>query len=641
MLGISAHRLLPLSFALIAALVANGALHAPRAVANPTAIYVINDHVGAALTGESVSAFDANLTTGSGRTTINNAVPFATIELASGSQIPNTAAAASVAGSTYILPKTDGSVSATTLNGKGLVCTPLCDAATPQTPDATDSYALWKVTDAGTHSASDLFTVTAVQDSVAVDSKANTVVGQAHDMAVSILSNQTTVQAGATTCTPTQATSPTTARALVFYTDINGNKLVGYMPTLTTSSSSALAIGSTGTFPQVSSGALVSMVNGDSNVGAEDAVCGNTASTTSATVTTTSTAGEIAGVSGSVTRTTQITVTGVPASVALTAVPTSVPCDGAHTSTVTAKVTDSAANNVVDGTPVSFNVVSQGTANPINTTTAGGLVSSIITPLSASAGGVSVQVTAGSAHASIFVSCIASSAATMVLTTTPTMIVCNGAGTSTVSADVRDAQGIHVADGTPVSFNVYAGGISSPIQTTTSGGHASSVVTPFSGIVGGVTVIVQSGSVLNSIGVLCDPSFDSDGDGCPDVREVGPDWHTGGERSPTDPWDFFDVPTPALLPSLTTGIRTKTVTLGDVIAVLAYIGTSSANPSSANANGATYGSDLNHNGMQDGAEYDRSAGSLSNQPWRSGAPNGSVSLADALVALEQVGTNCG
>ncbi len=220
------------------------------------------------------------------------------------------------------------------------------------------------------------------------------------------------------------------------------------------------------------------------------------------------------------------------------------------------------------------------------------------------------------------------------------MIVCNGAGASTVSATVRDAAGANVADGTAVSLNVYAGGISTPIQTTTTNGHASSTVTPFSGIVGGVTVIVQSGSVQNSVGVLCDPSFDTDGDGCPDVREVGADWRTGGERSPTDPWDFFDVPTPPLLPSMATGLRTKAVTLGDAIAVLSYVGTTSSNPTLANGSGAVYGSDLNHNGIQDGAEYDRTPSSVSGQPWRSGPPSGAVTIADAIVDLQQVGANC-
>ena len=136
------------------------------------------------------------------------------------------------------------------------------------------------------------------------------------------------------------------------------------------------------------------------------------------------------------------------------------------------------------------------------------------------------------------------------------------------------------------------------------------------------------------------PGQDADGDGCPDLRELGADWHTGGQRDPNNVWDFFDVPVPVLLPGNTTGTRNKAISISDVIAILSYVGTSSANASQPNGNGATYGSDLNANGVTDGAEYDRTAGGFAGQSWRSGAPNGAVSIADAIVDLNQVGTNC-
>ncbi|MDE3095983.1 MAG: hypothetical protein KGK07_08280, partial [Chloroflexota bacterium] len=100
-----------------------------------------------------------------------------------------------------------------------------------------------------------------------------------------------------------------------------------------------------------------------------------------------------------------VTVTGAPATIALTASPAAIPCDGKSTSTVTAKVTDSAGNNVVDGTSVTFSVVALGTANPINTTTTGGSASSVITPLSGNTAGTVVTVTSGSAAASILIVC--------------------------------------------------------------------------------------------------------------------------------------------------------------------------------------------------------------------------------------------
>ncbi len=130
----------------------------------------------------------------------------------------------------------------------------------------------------------------------------------------------------------------------------------------------------------------------------------------------------------------------------------------------------------------------------------------------------------------------------------------------------------------------------------------------------------------------CNP--DSDGDGCKDGAEAGLDHLVGGQRDPSDPWDVFDVPVPALLPGAAAGARNKFITLADVLADLAYVGTSAAHPVTR------YGSDLNGNGIPDGQEYDRAPSATPGQPWRSGPPNGFVTLGDVLVVLAQVGTNC-
>ena len=147
---------------------------------------------------------------------------------------------------------------------------------------------------------------------------------------------------------------------------------------------------------------------------------------------------------------------------------------------------------------------------------------------------------------------------------------------------------------------------------------------------------VPEGTTLG--GDACD--FDNDNDGCTNTKEGGADWHTGGQRDGTSPWDFADMPVPALLPTATTGVRNRFVTLADVLADLTYVGTSAGNPNTANANGAKYGSDINGNGVIDGKEYDRTPSSNPAELWRSGAPNGFVTLADVLVVLAQVGTNC-
>ena len=149
------------------------------------------------------------------------------------------------------------------------------------------------------------------------------------------------------------------------------------------------------------------------------------------------------------------------------------------------------------------------------------------------------------------------------------------------------------------------------------------------------------GDTLTNIvemGFGTDPcATDSDADGCADNGEFGPSHTTGGQREPTNGNDFFDVPAPALLPTNTSGTRNRAISIQDVIAIVAYVGTSAANPNFANGNGAKYGSDLNANGRMDGQEYDRSPGSPA---WAPGAPNGAVSIADALIGLNSVGDNC-
>jgi len=131
---------------------------------------------------------------------------------------------------------------------------------------------------------------------------------------------------------------------------------------------------------------------------------------------------------------------------------------------------------------------------------------------------------------------------------------------------------------------------------------------------------------------------DTDLDGCSDTKELGPDWRLGGQRDPNNGWDFADVPVPALRAANQTGVRNKAVTIQDVLVTLYYVGTSDGG--SPNANGVSYNTDWNNNGVPDGREYDRTPSTIVGQRWRSGPPNGAVSLQDVLVVLAQVGTNC-
>jgi hypothetical protein len=130
-------------------------------------------------------------------------------------------------------------------------------------------------------------------------------------------------------------------------------------------------------------------------------------------------------------------------------------------------------------------------------------------------------------------------------------------------------------------------------------------------------------------GDACDVNDDNDL-ACTDAEELGSDLRLGGGRNPLNPWDFADVPTPALPGS---GVRNGAITLADVGATLAWVGRSLTNGTSDE--GRNYTDDANNNGVEDGAEYDRTpAGAISGQP------NGAITLQDVGVVLAQVGASC-
>jgi hypothetical protein len=93
--------------------------------------------------------------------------------------------------------------------------------------------------------------------------------------------------------------------------------------------------------------------------------------------------------------------------------------------------------------------------------------------------------------------------ANVALTASPAAVFCDGAATSTVSATVTDSEGNNVANGSEVNFSVVALGTANPINATTTDGVATSTITPLSGAVAGVTVIVTAGDAQASIRIDC------------------------------------------------------------------------------------------------------------------------------------------
>jgi hypothetical protein len=107
------------------------------------------------------------------------------------------------------------------------------------------------------------------------------------------------------------------------------------------------------------------------------------------------------------------------------------------------------------------------------------------------------------------------------------------------------------------------------------------------------------------------PGIDTDGDGCSDAQEGGPNPIFGGDRNPLDEWDFFDV----------TGDRA--IDLNDALAILEKFGLLPAQP----------GYD---------AAFDRMAPDPA-KPYRTALATGSalgIDLQDALLNLQSFGHSC-
>jgi hypothetical protein len=76
----------------------------------------------------------------------------------------------------------------------------------------------------------------------------------------------------------------------------------------------------------------------------------------------------------------------------------------------------------------------------------------------------------------------------MVLSASPSSLVCDGTASSTVSATLTDAEGNPAVDGNTVRFDVKALGVASPIEAKSVAGAATTNVTPLTDIARGVAV---------------------------------------------------------------------------------------------------------------------------------------------------------
>lgn len=126
---------------------------------------------------------------------------------------------------------------------------------------------------------------------------------------------------------------------------------------------------------------------------------------------------------------------------------------------------------------------------------------------------------------------------------------------------------------------------------------------------------------------------DSDGDGCPDVRELGPNSTFGGQRNPNNYWDFFDVPSAS-------NRYDGTISLNDdIFGLLVHWGTNDdAGRAAINRNTDPL-SPPPLTGYH--PAFDRSAAAPGAPVWQLGPPDGQIDLfTDVFGAAGQFGNTC-
>lgn len=158
-------------------------------------------------------------------------------------------------------------------------------------------------------------------------------------------------------------------------------------------------------------------------------------------------------------------VPGVPATMALTVAPDSIPADGTTTASLIATVQDSIGHPVEDGTLVVFRII-LGLADTtaadtvdVSSPTSNGVASTSYTAATR-AGLAVITATAGEVADQATLVLTASEVASIVITTNRSSITVKGVGgveTATVTAEARDKNGNPVAEGTWVWFSIING----------------------------------------------------------------------------------------------------------------------------------------------------------------------------------------
>lgn len=399
--------------AIAAASLGYGQLTSTTGYANPSNVWVVNAHVAQALNGGTAVDFTSVSTPNS---FVTVAGQLDAMQSASAGQISTDPVDA---GDAYIIVRTDGSTTAVALNGRGLVCQAVVTGAPPPLGNACDgsntvtpapavsagTFAVYRVSSTG--SATSPFVVTAIEDSVALDSRSLAVVGQANNLGITMAGGNHILGGSAASCPLAGGAGAAYAQVLATYTDSSGTPLVGYRPTIATQDATVFVVGNPGGATSgvaATSQQFTTMLQSDgTTVAAPDAVCAVGPGGAFASATTLP--GEITGHPEAFLKLLFVTVAGPASAIDLSADPNPIVCDGVTHSTVTAFVSDALGTQVLDGTNVTFSVVALGVANPIFTTTTNGVATSDVTPL-LGASFVTVDVTSGAAANQVQINCL-------------------------------------------------------------------------------------------------------------------------------------------------------------------------------------------------------------------------------------------
>lgn len=126
---------------------------------------------------------------------------------------------------------------------------------------------------------------------------------------------------------------------------------------------------------------------------------------------------------------------------------------------------------------------------------------------------------------------------------------------------------------------------------------------------------------------------DSDGDGCSNSRELGPNVEQGGARNPNNFWDFFDVPDAANRYDGVIDLNT------DIFGVLFRYGTDDNNGQAAINRNSNPLADPPATGYH--PAFDRSPAPPGAPPWELGPPDGDIDLfTDIFGVAGQFGHSC-